>query len=328
MSLFGRKNTILVIYHKSDLDGLCCAAIAREAIGDGADYLGYEYDEPIPDLSVYHTVFILDISLPEAVMIENKGKIIWCDHHKSILEKLKDHKFEGLQIDGVAACRLSYQWFFPDANLLYPTKEDFVNLRVVEPYAVQLLGLYDIWDKRWPCVDTFQLGMQSEKNPPWSALLQTGLEKGDLVDAIIDKGEAIQSYMDTVNAQISVERGFDVAFEGLLFRALNTARCNSLTFSAAIRPEHDGVMGYYWNGKLWKFSLYGVLHKKDIDLSKIAVKYGGGGSCPSLWLRIKILARTIHKYLSNVSTQVKSHHPRPPLEDSNPPIKAGNCGRG
>ena len=68
-------------------------------------------------------------------------------------------------------------------------------------------------------------------------------------------------------------------FEGLKFLTLNTARCNSLTFAAKDVPEtgHDAICGFFWTGRTWKVSLYRARHRMDLDLSNIAVKYGGGG---------------------------------------------------
>lgn len=287
----------LVLHHSADFDGICSREAARKALGETADYLGWDYGDPIPDLSPYTTVYMIDISLPIGVMRENAAKIILIDHHKTLIAAVESFKdqFKGYYcIDGVAACRLAYQYFHRSAGhaisighwQCVPSKEDYVDRKVTEPYAVQLLGEYDIWDKRNPHVDLFQLGLQSEKNPNWQKLLNASAEmvqeqeRGtdtQYVRILLERGVAIQSYTEVLNAQISKERGFDVQFEGLLFRALNTARCSSLTFTAALRPEHDGCLGYFWNGRKWKFSFYGVPHKPDVDLSVIAKKYRGSG---------------------------------------------------
>jgi hypothetical protein len=68
-------------------------------------------------------------------------------------------------------------------------------------------------------------------------------------------------------------------WQGLKFLALNTARgFNSLTFASRDVPEtgHDALLGYGFDGK-WRVSLYHANHRKDIDLSAIAIKFGGGG---------------------------------------------------
>lgn len=287
-------NSTLVIYHRSDLDGICSREIAHKFLGNTADYLGFEYGDDLPQLAAYQTVYLIDISLPPGVMALHASKLIWIDHHQSAIEAMKSVSINGYRIDGVAACRLAYQWFAREAidntkqgvNPL-PVKEDYTSIptKVVEPRAVELLGRYDIWDKRLSEVDLFQLGMQAQSAPDWHLLLQPPDSAGSgaehvlphYLDTILQEGRAIQAYTEVTSAQIVIERGFDVTFEGLRFRALNIARCNSMTFLAALKPEHDGCLGYFWDGKKWKFSLYGVPGKPDVDLSKIASKYGGGG---------------------------------------------------
>lgn len=271
-------SAILCIYHRADLDGICSREVARKALGDTADYLGWDYGDELPQLAAYQTVYLIDISLPPGVMALHADKLIWIDHHKSAIEAMKGIFIQGYRIDGVAACRLAWQWFSGGGQ---PSKQDFVDRKVVEPYAVRLLGEYDIWDKRDPSTDLFQLAMGAEKSPNWDLLMVIApdrvIENRDYIVSLVERGRVIQSYIDVTSAQISTERGFDVDFEGLKFRALNIARCNSMTFLAALKPEHDGCLAYFWDGSKWKFSLYGVPAKPDIDLSKIASKYGGGG---------------------------------------------------
>src|SRR5439155_17563078 len=88
----------------------------------------------------------------------------------------------------------------------------------------------------------------------------------------------LQSYQQKIDSGM-MYRSYLLEWEGLKFLALNTARCNSLTFASKDVPEtgHDALMGFYWNGKVWTISLYHAAHRKDIDLSLIAVKHGGGG---------------------------------------------------
>jgi hypothetical protein len=287
---------ILVLHHSADFDGICSREVARKALGDTADYLGYDYGQPVPDISGYSTVYLIDISLPTDVMLAKAAKLIVIDHHKTLIDAVEWFKseFKGYYcIDGVAACRLAYQYFHRSAGhamsighwQCVPSKQDYLDHKVVEPYAVRLLGEYDVWLKSDQNTDPFQLGLLAQKEPDWYLLLQLGDEAGagaehistQYLCNIIDSGLTIQRFTEVTNADISKTRGFDVEFEGLKFRALNTARCNSLTFTAALRPEHDGCLGYYYNGRHWKVSFYGVPHKPDVDLSVIAKKYGGGG---------------------------------------------------
>lgn len=274
---------ILTVFHKSDFDGLCSEAIARQTLGNDSDYFGFEYGDALPDLTSFDTIYLLDISLPVEVMREHAKKIVWIDHHKTAMEAMADITFnDAYTIDGIAACRLAYQYL---VNHCKPAKQAYIERVVREPYAVQMLGEYDVWRRDNPHTDLFQLGIAAEKAPKWHLLLRCADEAGPgaehvlpyYIENVIESGRAIQSYLEVQNAKLASERGFDIRWEGFLFRVLNTARCNSLTFTAALRPEHDGCLGYFWDGVKWRLSLYGVPRKPDIDLSVIAKKYGGGG---------------------------------------------------
>lgn len=157
-----------------------------------------------------------------------------------------------------------------------PTKDDFLNDAVEEPEAVRLAGLYDIWDKRDPNAELFQHGLRSRflEDRDWKAMFA-----GDpiVVTNLLNAGMAVQYAKVTENASIIKGTGFTVVFEGLNFLACNTARYNSHLFTAGILPEHDALLGFNFNGRHWKVSLYHAPGKEHHDLSLIAVKHGGGG---------------------------------------------------
>lgn len=302
LQLRNRMNTTLVLHHSADFDGLASRAVAHKALGDTATYLGWDYGQPLPDLTPYSTVYMIDISLPIGVMEKNAHKIILIDHHKTLIDAVAPFKgdFKGYYcIDGVAACRLAWQYLVASAALIdaydksLPVKQDYIERRVAEPYAIQLLGEYDIWDKSNPSTDLFQLGIQADPSPDWNTLLGNTTETVGYIDYLIRSGQTIQRYTDTINAQISTERGFDLQWEGFYWRCLNTARCNSLTFTAALQPEHDGCLAYHWNGKHWKFSLYGVPHKPTLNLSVVSKKYGGGGHAQSSGFQMTALPKEL-----------------------------------
>lgn len=263
----------LVITHSADLDGHCSQAIAKRALGTSADYLGWDYSDDVPDTSLYDRVYLIDISFPKEAMAEIAPKLVWIDHHASAIKDNPTY-YGGLRIDGIAACRLAWQVFFGDPKA---TKADYLARKVSEPYAVQLLGEHDIFDHSNSDTFPFQYAMQSTKDPKWDLLLGGGPGGSLYVDALLAEGLPIQRYLNVTNAQLSQEAGYDATFEGLSFRVLNTPQKGSMQFDASIQEHHDGCLRYYWNGETWGCSLYGVAHKKDVDLSVIAKKYGGGG---------------------------------------------------
>lgn len=288
-------NKTTVIHHSADFDGLFCREIARKFLPD-AELIGWDFaDGPrlLPEGKLYvldlpvDRVFGYDFSngLP-ADFDEVKKDLIWIDHHKSSIDS-HPKDIPGYRIDGVAACRLTYQWFallkmtpVPE-EIGLPDKEHYIERKVVEPLAVRLAGEYDIWDKRDERADVFQFGLRSQELTPdmWADLLTpSGVGKDQTVEFLLGNGGLLQRYQQRNDAGM-MHRSFLVEFEGLKFLALTTARCNSLTFASKDKPEtgHDALMGFYCDGKGWTVSLYHAEHRKDLDLSQIAVKHGGGG---------------------------------------------------
>jgi hypothetical protein len=160
---------------------------------------------------------------------------------------------------------------------------------VTETYAVRLAGEYDIWDKRDPNAELFQHGLRSRELIPgiWKDLLDdtvpaelhgTGMEisnSENISTVLLNAGRAIQYAKTQENKSIIESSLFTIQFEGFYLLACNAARYNSQLFTAGLKPEHDGMMGFNWDGKKWRVSLYS--EKPDIDLSVVALKYGGGG---------------------------------------------------
>lgn len=288
-----------VVFHRADYDGLFCREIARKFLPD-AELIGWDFgDTPLaipPDGPIY----ILDLPVDRVfervfnnMAANNKvipqfsrdeiKRVIWIDHHKSSIET---HPIDipGYRIDGVAACRLAWQWFKigsgPDTTNL-PDKSDYIERKVVEPLAVCWVGEYDVWDKRNPKAELFQFGLRSREltAEDWLDLLASLPYYARLTHDLVDSGEILQRYQQQNDASVVNHQSFLSEFDGLKFLVLNTARCNSLTFAAKDVPEtgHDALMGVSWDGKSWKVSLYHAKHRTDLDLSAIAVKYGGGG---------------------------------------------------
>jgi nanoRNase/pAp phosphatase (c-di-AMP/oligoRNAs hydrolase) len=99
------------------------------------------------------------------------------------------------------------------------------------------------------------------------------------VRELLENGWICQRYANKIDADLVKYRSYRMDWEGLNFIVLNTGRFNSLTFAALDKPKtgHDALLGYMSDGKCWKVSLYHAKHNAEIDLSKIVVKYGGGG---------------------------------------------------
>lgn len=259
----------------------------------------------------YHAIYIVDLSVDELMSRRDlRDTIVWIDHHKSAIEKWDkpafgrpendggpDYalpRFNGIRIDGVAACRLCWQWFTWAKNQDGTMKEfvppllksTFVDHEVQEPRLIRLAGEYDIWDHRDPDAKVLQFGLRALENWDFGNLVGneflgavTGARtcSDELVRAI-SQGRAIKSYCDKQNYEYSKTFSRTLNWEGLSFCCLNIGqRGNSDLFLGGIQPHHDACFAWRDTGRYVTVSLYHIEGKTHIDLSLIATKYGGGG---------------------------------------------------
>lgn len=295
---------ITVVFHSADFDGLFCEQIARKFLGDQATYIGWNFGDdplPIPD----GTIYVMDLPVDRVFGFEYKPEdvsgnppqhpdgLIWIDHHRSSIAT-HPATIPGYRIDGVAACRLAWQWFAnPNGNHQLPEKHGYVSRLVSEPLAVRLAGEYDIWDKRDPRAELFQHGLRSRNLTDWDwsnlldgtvdkSLQGTGMEvtNSELIcTSLLSSGNVVQYVRDREYAEVIAQQGFDAEFEGLKFLCCCSHELDirSQLFAGAIRPEHDALCGFTYTGKGWRVSLYHAPGHEHHDLSVIAKKYGGGG---------------------------------------------------
>lgn len=282
---------ITVIHHSADYDGIFCREIAKKSLPPDTVLIGWDFgDEKIAFPAGEDAVYVMDLPIDRIfVGIPDPGRVIWIDHHKSSIESNKVD-YAGYRIDGVAACRLAWQWFNSEFNrasttversahwnmCMAPHKDAFLNRKVIEPLAVRLTGEFDIWDHRDNQEDiTFQYGLDAQAVIPWPRVL-SHLDEGFVQGCLLD-GKAAQRCIAKRNADVVKAKGFDIYFNGLNFLALNTPHKGSLTMEAGVKPHHDACLAFSWNGREWVVGMYGVDGKRHLDLSTIAVAYGGGG---------------------------------------------------
>ncbi len=281
-----------VVYHSADADGWFCRETARKYLPE-AELIGWDYKDakiPFPETG---EVYVLDLS-PECFEVlpaDYQERLIWIDHHASAIAKWPVN-LVGYRIDGVAACRLAYQWFTCLDGAPLPSKQNYKDRAVAEPFALMLAGEYDVWDHE-PSGNkdkTFQLGLRSREltADDWKLLMTRhdeahGEYNLGMVNTtwmkLMQDGRIIEKYVNAGQEFTINTCGFIIEFEGLKFLALNTPNKSSTMFEARDVPEtgHDALMKFNYDGKTWDVSLYHAAHRTDIDLSVIALKHGGGG---------------------------------------------------
>lgn len=315
---------ICTIFHDCDLDGWMSAAIVKHwfinynmnckindeyytanerVITNKPDntlhFIGYNYGQPIPDLSEYDQVIMCDISFPKQEMgkllTKLNGNLIWIDHHISAINDNKElmsvDTLYGLRDTKFAACELTWKYFFPNDPM---------------PEIVRLLGMYDSFRHKGTDEETkvleFQYGARqciSNYEEAYNYLhIHIEASKGAMlsfdisIDGILNKGKTIHQYLCTEAKQV-YKNGFEI---GLIepikdlsigtgtyiptrkFICINKERFNPINFGIDYHADgYDGAACFHYDGvaELWRFSLYN--DNGEVDCSAIAKQFGGGG---------------------------------------------------
>jgi oligoribonuclease NrnB/cAMP/cGMP phosphodiesterase (DHH superfamily) len=310
-----------VVFHNCDLDGWMSAAIVKHwwqtdqrvqqdfeiatgKVVDGSedkiDFIGYNYGDPIPDLSEYDKVIMCDISFPAMEMINMDDKIIWIDHHISAIndvnraiennETLGAKQLDGIRDTKFAACELTWQYFMSNPIEKFGEMEDENPM----PEIVRLLGLYDSFrhkgtDEEQKVLE-FQYGARqciSNYEEAYNWLQDDILHSLTTINRILTKGRTIYQYLYTEAKQV-YKNGFPIYFgipgnevKGWLggkyrFICINRERFNPINFGIDYHADgYDGCACFYFTGKDWSFSLYN--DNGLVDCSIIAKQFGGGG---------------------------------------------------
>lgn len=269
---------LLCLYHIQDSDGWCSGAIVNKAFYKSYMELqfhgiNYGYKMPWEKIDKDTKVVIVDYTPSAADMrtlTEVAGEVIWIDHHKviNLPEYAEFSNLPGIRVIGSAGCELAWEYF----------------MYTKEPLIVHLLGRYDVW-QHTPEVLHFQYGLLSyidlEKlNDPttklWSNLLDNSSGAQKAIAKIMAEGEHIYRVYKFLNNENSDQLAFTVDFLGYKAVCINLARTNSLVFDSVLEG-HDITIGFHRTkyGQ-WKFSLTNA-HNTTIDVSEIAIKFGGGG---------------------------------------------------
>lgn len=326
---------IAIIYHDADFDGKLSNEVCRHWLKKlhpkaTIHSYGWDYGRPVnppydwPNVSHdiapvdwfdYDSIYIVDLSVDELMSRPKlRDKIAWIDHHKSAIEKwdkLADigdkpyPYFQGYRIDGVAACRLCWQWFYTqqldaqdggEGRFTLPVKQHYIDRAVSEPKLLTLAGEYDIWDHRDPDAKALQFGLRALSDNNYRILVESQFSANDgagygstpLV-AVIANGYAIKSYCDRQNDEYSASYSHTIKWEGLTFCALNIGqRGNSDLLRGGIKPEHEALFAWRFDGKSVMVSLYHAPGQEHRDLSIIATKHGGGGHRGACGFRISL----------------------------------------
>jgi hypothetical protein len=283
-----------IVYHSADWDGKFCLQIARHFLGADTPAVGWNFgDAPVVVPPEVEAIYVMDLPVMGTLAPPvDLTKVLWIDHHISSIRS-HDAAFAGYRLDGVAACRLAWQWFnCGDRPQGLPTAGQYLTRRLTEPLAVCWAGEYDIWDHR-PGVLDFHYGLDAQEEIDWTLLFRTEYTGANYADSFRTDGEKVRVWHQRQLVR-AMQNSFLMSWEGLTWLCRNSLG-GSLTFAARDVPEtgHDALLGFQFTGKHYVVSLNHAAHRKDLDLSEIAARYGGGGHKGAAGYTCKVLPWTL-----------------------------------
>lgn len=255
-----------VCFTHNDLDGKCAGAIAKY-FNPKTYVIECNYGTPLEIDKVEKELIICDFT-PETkedfeALINKIGidNIVWLDHHYKNYIKYPEYEgIKGIRVNtNPSGAMLTWQYYYPEKEA---------------PMFVKLVSDYDTWtyeygDKtRW-----FIAGMKIFRTASNSDLWIELIENENKLEEVLEKGKIIHSYIQQENAASARRSSFEIEFEGYKTIVCNVSRQNSTFFDSVIK-DHDIMMTFNINKDMVYFSIYTT---KEIDLSSIASKYGGGG---------------------------------------------------
>lgn len=277
-------------FYHIDGDGKCAAFWVALSVGLNDNELNYnnefipiDYKKrfPIESIRKDEQVYIVDFSIsPDEMreLLKTTSNVTWIDHHKTAIDKYADfeHEIRGVRVNGVAGCMLAYCYIHHMTSRGHGDIKPF-DLSMTEdaPLFTKLLADWDVWTFAYGD-DTrlFQVAFNAYDFEPLSQEWWKFFDEDDAEAQMIEEGKAMKKYKDSWAKQYT-ELGFETDFEGHKCFAMNIGMANSTFFDSLPKGKYDILMPFCFDGEQYKVSMYTTA--PGVDVSKIALKYGGGG---------------------------------------------------
>ena len=266
-------------FYHNDIDGRCAASIVArwENNYNEEDFIEYNYNEPIPTdrISPNEKVYFVDLSFSEnsvdklrEIVDEKKCHLIWCDHHASSINLLGTYpqyiKIQGLRKIGISGAALTWMY-------LYGCEFEEI------PRFIQLVSDFDCWIMKEKDTLNFKYGIEAKDHdalsPLWNTLVKDDSNGRGQLTYIIMEGKIIRRYVKREYRETLAEYGYESTLDGYKCLVVNR-QANSLIFGDKMKA-YPLVVNWAYDGTRYKYSIYS--EDPNIDCSKIAEKYGGGG---------------------------------------------------
>ncbi|MBI4268407.1 hypothetical protein HY627_01060 [Candidatus Uhrbacteria bacterium] len=252
----------IILYHARCLDGFSGAWAAWKKFGSRAEYLALEHQEAPPKILKGRELYFVDFCYSEAVMkkiIQESVRTVVLDHHvsqKDVVKLAHDWRF-ALNHSG---CVLAWQYFHPKKPM---------------PFLLRTVEDNDLFVFRMKTTKTLigEIAMTPCDFKGWSALAKK-LDSKAQREKLVARGQILLDHKEGIVDRLMgmIE---EVRFEGYRVYVVNATTFHSDAANRiyTVKKTPFGIAWFYKGGKLH----VSLRSNGRVDVSKLALKYGGGG---------------------------------------------------
>jgi len=255
----------VLLYHKNCPDGYGSRYCFEKKYRDEMSYIPVSHGKPPPEGLDDKEIWIADFSYSRDILLDLKDRnksITVIDHHKTAEANLKGLDFCHFDM---AHCGSVLSWHYNNGI----NKEPPILLRYIEdqdlwkwnlPFAKEILSVVDSYDYSFRLWDDLSSRLADDEK--FALILEEGSallrQKSRNVIRIANNSHTLNILGKEVPAVCSP------IYQSELAEAI------------AVQADADYGVTYYFDGTGYVFSIRGR-ETKDIDVSNIAVQFGGGG---------------------------------------------------
>jgi len=263
---------IAVLYHANCPDGFGGAYAAWKKFGDKAEYVPVRYNIPPPPVKGKE-IYMVDFCYNEKEFLEklkkNNKSLTVIDHHKSAKENF--HISNGGILDmNHSGAVLSWTYFNPKK----PVPKFLKHIEDMDLWRFKIKGTKEVAAS----IDLIPKGFKE-----WDRFVKN-FEEPALRKKFLEQGRLILKYNQILMRQIIDKAAVLVKFEGHEIYALNTVVFDSELGHMLYEMKPPMAILWYQGRDGIKV---GLRSNGNVDVSKIANKFGGGGHRGAAGLRLK-----------------------------------------
>jgi len=253
----------ICIYHASCADGFTAAWVVRLALGKDVEFYPGFYQRPPPDVAG-KIVYIVDFSYKRPIMagiIATAAKVIHIDHHDSAIKDMAGFSADNFETlyspeNTESGAMLTWRYFFP----AQPVPQMIKHVDDRDRWKFLLQGTREIQANIFSYEYTFE---------NWDMLMTQNIDQQITEGSAIDRKHAkdIKELMGVVVRRMNIG-GYNVPVANIPYM-LGSDMCMALA-------KHEPFSAYYYDKP--DDREFGLRSEEGgVDVSKIAVMFGGGG---------------------------------------------------